>query len=236
MKNFYTKVVNCPLSASECPLAVKDFSTGDIPRGFSYVDQVNPEILVVRKNPGHADKTEKAYYKGRTGKALFEAVMQYKKDRRGGKVRRSRNSNRFRLNELRYLLFVLGYHEQLRPFKSFKVRQNEERSLAKRAFFTNLFKCSTENEQAKIPSSAFSVCYQRYFLDELRRIRPKVILAAGNEVSHFLRRKAQDGQIDVPIVKVKHFSYFYTKNDEAVVLNRTRRLIQTAINRRPTHD
>jgi uracil-DNA glycosylase len=227
LRKFYTRVISCPLTAKECPYALKNFAKGDIPRGFSFKEKAHPDILVVRKNPGHADKAEKEYYRGRKGKSLFKALTRY---HHGKNIIRPKGSNRFSINERRYLLFILGYHKQLVPFKTFQIQDNERKKISQRVFFTNLFKCSTEDEQATIPKSAFSVCYERYFLEELRLVKPRLILAAGREVYNFLQRKEKVGQITVPIIYIKHPSYFYSKENESPKLKKIKRSVKKILN------
>jgi len=229
MKDFYSTVVNCPLTSDECPYALKNLDTGDIPRGFSSHPRIHPDILVVRKNPGHADKTEKDYYRGKQAEELFNELLRYRADLRSGKVHSSKGASRFRTNELRYLLFILGYHKKLKPFKKFQIQVEEEKHIRRRVVFTNLFKCSTRDEQAKIPGQAFSVCYERYFRDELHILRPKLILAAGKEVYGFLSRRAKAGDLDVTILLMKHPSYFYSKIEEPLALRKIKHSVQKVL-------
>jgi uracil-DNA glycosylase len=229
IRDFYTRVVNCPLTSVECPYALKNFSTGDIPRGFSSKGRIHPDILVVRKNPGHADKAEKKYYQGKSGRKLFDALLQYGTDHRSGKIIWSKGTGRFRRNELRYLLFILGYHRKLRPFKGFELDDTERKHIHRHVFFTNLFKCSTRDEQAKIPDSAFSVCYEKYFVEELNLIRPRLILATGREVYRFLRCKEKSGEIAMHVIYVKHPSYFYSRDNEQRELSGIKHSVQQII-------
>ena len=59
----------------------------------------------------------------------------------------------------------------------------------------------------------FENCFNKLFVEELEIYKPKVVLAAGNEVYNFLKHR-----IKYPIVKVKHFTYFYPKKDEVKIL------------------
>ena len=80
--------------------------------------------------------------------------------------------------------------------------------------FTNLFKCNTKCEQERIKNSSFDICYRKYFIQEIELIKPHTILALGDEVSKFLKRK----QLKVHLISIKHPSYFYRKNDEPDIL------------------
>jgi uracil-DNA glycosylase len=231
IRSFYTSVVNCPLTQKDCTLALKNFDTGDIPRGFSSRGRAHPDILVVRKNPGHAEEAEKEYYKGKRGRELFDAVRQFSGDRRAGRLQWSKGTGRFHINEQRYLLYILGRHKKLRPYKGLELKETEQQFLDQHVFFTNLFKCSTDDEQGRIPQQAFSVCYARYFLDELNLLRPRLILATGREAYRFLHAREKAGEIDVPVLYVKHPSYFYSKRDELSKLRELRRSALKILNK-----
>ncbi len=229
LNSFYTEVMNCPLTRSECPHAVRSLKKGDVPRGFHFRKGVRPDVLVVAKNPGHASDRERAYYKDKAGRGLLKAHLKYHKDRRSQIVQGLRKSNRFDTNRRRYLLYILGFHKKLVNYKKYMMDGNDEGRILSKCFFTNLFKCSTEDEQMPINDETFSVCYNQHFLRELSIIRPKVIIAVGREVSRFLRRHSSSGEIAVPVVPIKHFSYFYAKGKEQMAMRRVRHAVRKAI-------
>ena len=87
---------------------------------------------------------------------------------------------------------------------------------------TNLFKCSTRDEQEKLKPHDCVTCFNLYLLPEVSMLRPQVILALGNEVDYILQRLGKNKDLP-PIVKVKHPSYFYKKSDEKTELAKAKK-------------
>jgi len=185
LKHFYSKVMNCSLTHKECLLAVKSKKTGDLPRGFLFNEGIRPDILVVAKNPGTTSSKEKEYYKGKSGQELIKSHLKFNIDRMTGKFHFVSQIHKFQPNRRRYLLYILDIHKTLKPYKEFikdKDILRDEYQIMEKCFFTNLYKCSTENERIPISNKAFTTCYNKHFEKELQIINPKVILAVGGEV------------------------------------------------------
>ena len=121
----------------------------------------------------------------------------------------------------RYLRYLLGNTSRLESFKQYSERIEEGsfigdfEKIMQDVALTNLFKCSTRNEQQKLFSADVSVCVERYFLPEVKLLKPKVILAFGNEVDNFLIRLGLHEHLP-PIIKIKHPSRSYGKKKKCV--------------------
>ena len=232
LKHFYSKVMDCSLTPKECLLAVKSKKTGDAPRGFLFKEGIRPDILVVAKNPGTTSSKEKEYYKGKSGQALIKSHLKFNVDRMTGKFQIPSKIRKFQPNRRRYLLYILDIHKKLMPYKEFiKDRDiyKDEEQIAEKCFFTNLFKCSTEDKRITIHNKDFSTCYNEHFKDELEIINPKVIIAAGREVNGFLTTLKKQGKLSIPFVKVKHFSLSYSLVSEKNELKKIKTQVQKLI-------
>jgi len=210
IKAFYQKVVTC--NNKECAgFAVHDKKNGYMPRAFQWSSTIPCDILVVSKNPGHPLKQES--YKGKDGHQLLNEYMSFRKK----VIKVFYNSNdpsaRFTRNMRRYLRYFLGIDMELKQYQDYHFMIKDDHELFRRVAFTNLYKCSTKKEPGKIPTDMFENCFNKLFVEELEIYKPKVVLAAGNEVYNFLKHR-----IKYPIVKVKHFTYFYPKKDEVKIL------------------
>jgi uracil-DNA glycosylase len=225
---FYIDVMNCSFSKKECPQALKSISAGLVPRAFSPCHSTTADILVVAKNPGHPLSGEPSYFRGKRGKALLKAKEEWDSERSKRMQTTNDNSLKYHRNLRRYLRYFLGISKSLETYDEYQVKynNNHEKEISRRVAFTNLFKCSTKCEQAKIKRSSFAVCYKKYFVREMELIQPKAILTLGSEVSHFL----QAYQLEVPIVSIKHPSYFYQRKDEANILREKKFELQEILN------
>ena len=125
-------------------------------------------------------------------------------------------SLKYQHNLRRYLRYFLGLTEKLETYDEYKQVYSIqfEKEIEKAVSITNLFKCSTECEQEKIKGSSFDVCYDKFFVRELDLIQPQIILALGDEVTKYLKRK----KLRLPLFSIKHPSYFYKKADESDIL------------------
>ena len=232
LKQFYSTVMDCSLTHKECPLAVKSNKDGDVPRGFQFREGVRPDILVVAKNPGTPSSQEKDYYKGKSGQELLNAHLKFNDDRNTGAFQFASQIHKFHPNRRRYLLYLLDIHKTLKPYKEYindgEVVANENQ-IIERCFFTNLFKCSTEDERGPIRYKDFIICYTKHFEKELEIINPKVILAVGGQVNKFLSTLKNQDRLSIPIVKIKHFSLSYPLVSEKNELKKIKTQIQKLI-------
>jgi len=209
LDDLYTKCMNCTNTVSVCPGVWKDIASGIPPRGF-YYKAAPVKLLVVAKNPGHPMKGEPELFRGRTGSELFRAYRDYQcrlyPD--PGKVREP--STRFHKTLFRYISFFLDIHSS---------------DIYLHAAHTNLVKCSTPDEQARLNAKTMERCYAEYFRVELDLLHPKVLLALGREVERFLMERQADHGL--PVVYVRHPAYRYPRNDEARILGDIKRQITT---------
>jgi uracil-DNA glycosylase len=221
IRSFYIKVMNCTYTKCQCSHAWKDFSEGVVPRGFRACTSNTVKILVVGKNPGHPLEGETDFYKGKKGEDLFKAKEKWDSERY--KLIQTTNdpSLKYHINLIRYLRYFLGLSKKLETYKGYKKNyvQDHETEISEQVAFTNLFKCSMVHEQEKIKNASFDICYQKYFMREIGLIKPQAILALGDEVAKFLKKK----QLKVPLVSIKHPSYFNRKNDEIGILRKEKK-------------
>lgn len=219
--------MNCNCGKSECPQALKSFRTGWVPRGFSPHNSSRTKILVVGKNPGHPLEGETSFYKNKKGEVLLSAREKWSIEWLKRLKNTNDNSLKYHKNLRRYLRYFLDLSAKLEQYDEYKPGTGEN-AIKKAVSFSNLFKCSTECEQEKIKDNSFGVCYEKYFIREIELIKPQIILALGNEVSKYLKRK----QLSIPLVSIKHPSYFYKGADEVDILSSKKRELRTKLIRR----
>jgi len=206
----YTDCVNCSNNENDCPSIWKDFSTGVIPRGF-YFESSNIQILVIAKNPGHPLEREQKLLVNKSGKELLNSYFSFHRSLYKKFKFSSERSTTFHKNLFnRYLPYFLDIPAE---------------KIYSKIAHTNLVKCSTRNEQERLNKRVMLTCFNKYLLNEIRIYQPKVILALGNEVYQFLK-KHQD-KFNVPIIKIKHPSYFYRKEEEKEILKSIKEEIHT---------
>jgi len=220
---FYTECVNCALTRKQCPKAWKDRRIGMIPRGFELPLSRRPKLLVVGKNPGHPldEFGECQLYIGKRGKDLLDAWLGWRDHLLKMILATSDDSLKYHKNRNRYLRFILGHSKRLEPYSEYSRRtlnsdvvMKDYAKIMRSTAMTNLFKCSTRNERQKLKASDVAPCYNKFFSKEIHLMRPRAILAFGNEVYEILRRL--DTERNLPfIVAIKHPSYFYLKQSEA---------------------
>jgi uracil-DNA glycosylase len=181
------------------------------PRGF-YTAATGPvRILVVGKNPGHILPHEAARYTGKPAAEVARAHLGFAGATFEGAQHAepvSSRSTMFHRRLRRYLVTVLGVAED---------------DVFKHAAYTNLVKCSTADEQARLHAGTMRECFARHLQREIAFFVPVALLALGGEVAHFLRRAARSGMHDRPVLRVKHPSYPYRKDELDAVLEDLRR-------------
>jgi len=201
LESLYINCMNCANTPSHCPGIWKNIPAGVPPRGFFF--KVAPvKLLVVAKNPGHPLKNEVGLYCGRSGRDLFLAYRQFQEKvyPDPGKIREF--STRFHKTLFRYISYFLDI-----PGTDIYLH----------AAHTNLVKCSTRDEQARLKPKTMMECYTQYFRTELELLRPKVLLALGREVERFLIERQTDHNL--PVVYIKHPSYRYRREEEKQILS-----------------
>lgn len=212
---FYTKCMNCKNTKKECPKIWKDFDKGVVPRGFHF-ESPKIKLLIVGKNPGHPFKDEKKKYLNKRGKTLFEAKENFQKEYYNNidnTFKEDKRSHTYHKNLFRYMGYFLGLLEL--PKKE-KINSQLIHKIYSQIATTNLVKCSIKDEQAILHKDIIYPCYRKFFLEELKLFKPKLILALGKEVYHFLKHQKE---IKIPIVCIKHPSYYYKKEEEIKILN-----------------
>jgi len=201
LESLYVNCMNCGNTALQCPGIWKNISAGLPPRGFFF--KVAPvKLLIVAKNPGHPLKGEVDLYRGRIGSDLFFAYRRFQKKvyPDPGKIREF--STRFHKTLFRYISYFLDI-----PGTDIYLH----------AAHTNLVKCSTRDEQARLKPKTMMECYTQYLRTELELLRPKVLLALGREVERFLIERQTDHNL--PVVYIKHPSYRYRREEEKQILS-----------------
>lgn len=227
IRKFYIDVMNCKYTNNNCPQAWKDSSLGVVPRAFTPCKSQQASILVVAKNPGHPLNGESDYFRDKTGEALLKAKERFDLEKQAWIQTSKDRSLRYHKNLRRYLRYFLSISPRLETYGEYKRTycSEHDKAIFCRVALTNLFKCSTEDEREKIKSESLQTCYQKYLLREIELWRPKVILTLGDEVSAFLKKK----NLTVPLVSIKHPSYFYRKEEEkrilGIVKNRLTRIV-----------
>ena len=200
LQELYIRCMNCTNTSVSCPGIWKDIQNGVPPRGF-YFEYAPIKILAVAKNPGHPFDDEKPKFAGKNGRDLYQAHQHLHTDASSIPESLKNPSLRFRYNLLRYLSKFLD------------VPVSE---VYKYAAHTNLVKCSTTKEQGSLHPQTMEECYNKFLAEEVKLFQPEVLLAFGREVEYFLLRKSW--KLGIPVVYIKHPSYFYRKDQEEQIL------------------
>ncbi len=209
----YRQVTNCPNTCRDCPGINR--SKFNPPRGFFNATlSGRADVLVVGKNPGHAVPSETKRYKAATGKRnLTQLTQNFARDcfLAPEKIEEGKSQSlRFHRNLIACLTEIL----QMPTLKLFK-----------KVAYTNLVKCSTTNEQGSLSSKLMRECGHRFLLKEIALIKPKVIIALGDEVDRFLHHR--DVRLGLPpVLYLKHTSRYLSKIKRAETLERLRREVR----------
>ncbi len=215
---FYASVCDCPNTEAQCPGVVNSRATGWPPRGF-FTEAVDTpvELLAVCKNPGHLLPDEALVYQGLPGIEIARVHINYARSTFKGHndhLANARRSTTFHKNLVRYLAYFLD----VPPEQVF-------RSVA----YTNLVKCSSHGERDPLQPKTMTECFSRHFVREIAYFKPKVLLAFGREVERFLVEAKSRRLHSLPVVYVKHPSYYYHKENEVAILAELKARVRRSI-------
>jgi Uracil DNA glycosylase superfamily len=202
LAEFYAPVCGC---AQKCT-GIKNCKTdGWVPRGFyTEYNPKNPILLMaVCRNPGHPLSIEMVSYQNSScSTETAERHLAFSRDvfyGLGNSAEDARRKTVFHRNLIRYLKFFLDVPE----CDVFKV-----------AAYTNLVKCSTLGLQDRLHTETVSQCFDQHFRREVDYFNPRVLLAFGREVENYLKKAKKENHHNLPIVYIKHPSYFYQRDME----------------------
>lgn len=212
--NFYQTVCACPCTSKECPNTINNSQEGIPPRGFYTLGTPRSvKLLIVGKNPGHLLDNERKLYLNQTARQMvetqFNLIHQIFQGCHQPTMRKNRSLT-FHRNLLRYFSYFLDIPVE---------------QVFHHCAYTNLVKCQTLGEQDKLHKTTMANCFERHFSRELEYFQPKVLVALGGEVYQMLSKAS----LEIPIIKIKHPSYYYSKEDEAEILQGIKREIQAVI-------
>jgi len=199
LKNIYINCMNC---TKNCNNIYKDILNGIPPRGF-YFKIIPIKILIIGKNPGHPLRNQKDVFKDKTGENLYITYRTYLENLYSNILFNTDKSTTFHKNLFRYISFFLDI-------------SNNINEIYKYVAHTNLLKCSTRDEQLPLNKckEAVDTCFNTYLINEIDNMQPKILLALGREVYKYLNKK----DLKIPIIYIKHPSYYYKKNEEKEIL------------------
>ena len=212
LNNLYINCMNCKIN---CNNILKDNPNGLPPRGF-YFKNIPIKILIIGKNPGHPLNNETNVFKNKTGADLFFTYRTYQDNLYSNILTNKDKSTTFHKNLFRYISFLLDI-------------PNDIKEIYKYAAHTNLLKCSTINERQKLRNckEAVDTCFNTYLLSEIDYLQPKVLLALGKEVYNYLNKYKKE--LKIPIIYIRHLSYYYKKNEEKEILLKIKKEINKYI-------
>lgn len=202
----YTEICKC--HSEICSDVFNCLREGSPPRGF-YTESSGPvKILVVGKNPGHVLESERAIYIDKNASQIVEEHLNLTKKVffRGNTEISSleKRSTQFHNNLMSYLSYFLDV---------------SSKEVFKHVAYTNLVKCSTSNEQAKLTKPTQDECFNRHLNKELNFFKPECILALGREVESYLLNAYKNGIHNYPVLYIKHPSYHYKKDQKDDILS-----------------
>ena len=213
----YKSVVECQsptcVKSGEILNSLESRASGSLPRGFFTEAAREVQILVVGKNPGHILAAESALYRDLSAEKFVDAHMSFSREVFGKNLSISgsdKKSITFHSNLIFYLSTILGANPE---------------DVFKSVAYTNLVKCSTKDEQAKIKRETMSECFGKHLVHEIHYFRPKVLLALGREVEAFLNFSKSKQLHALDVVYVKHPSYHYRKDIRDKELSKIRSLV-----------
>ena len=212
LDSLYISCMSCPNTEKQCKEILKDYKNGIPPRGFLF-KAAPVKLLVVSKNPGHPLNGETKKYIGRMGIDLFEAFRNHQKEVYYH-LNKSKDRNlRFHKNLFSYMSYVFKIDPKEGEYDIDKIYQHMAH--------TSLVKCSTNGEQDKLNPQTMEECFNKYFLDELKLLKPKVLLALGREVENFLNAKKAEFKLpkELKIIYIKHPSYPLGRQNEKRILS-----------------
>jgi hypothetical protein len=205
---FYASVCDCTNTETQCPGVVNSRATGWPPRGFfTEADHMPVDLLAVCKNPGHLLPDEALLYQGRSGTEIAQIHINFARSTFKGDndlSAEARRSTTFHKNLIRYLSFFLN----VPPEQVFR-----------HVAYTNLVKCSSHGERDSLKSKTMTECFSRHFVREIAYFKPKAILAFGRETERFLVEARSRQFHALPVIYVKHPSYYYRKDNEYAILS-----------------
>ncbi len=217
----YKSVVDCQSAlcakSGEILNSLESRASGSLPRGFFTEASREVQILVVGKNPGHILASEAALYKDLAAERFIDAHMSFSKEVFRKKLSISgadKKSTTFHSNLFFYLSAILDANAE---------------DVFKLAAYTNLVKCSTIDEQAKIKRRTMSECFGKHLIKEINYFRPKVLLALGREVESHLNFAKSKQLHALDVVYIKHPSYHYKKDMRDKELEKIKSLVLGAM-------
>jgi uracil-DNA glycosylase len=104
--------------------------------------------------------------------------------------------------------------------------ETHEADVFKHAAYTNLVKCSMQDEQGLLRGATMSECFKRHLRREIDFFKPVALVAFGREVEQFLERAAREGLHDRPVFYLKHPSYPYRRDRLQGALDEVRKKIK----------
>jgi len=161
----------------------------------------------VCKNPGHLLPGEAEEYKNLSGAELARIHMDFARRTFQGEndlTSEARRSTIFHKNLLRYVAHFLSIPQA---------------GVFSRIAYTNLVKCSTRGERDPLQPKTMRECLRKHFVREIAYFRPKVLIAFGREVEDSLVGARIQRLHDLPVIYVKHPSYFYRREEERDILD-----------------
>lgn len=211
---FYASVCGCSNTSAECPGIINSRATGWIPRGFLTAASPPVKLFAVCKNPGHPLNDEPVMYRDKSAAEIATAHLRFASRTFKGDsdhLRGVKASTRFHKNLVRYLAFFLDLPAE---------------AVFQHVLYTNLVKCSTVGERDQLQPKTMNECFTHHLLREIAFFQPKVLLAFGREVERFLIEAREQQRHMLPVVYIKHPSYFYRKDIEHEVLVKLKTQIQ----------
>lgn len=181
---FYTTVVQCKKCNDVCPGVIRNSSQeGWPPRGFYTEGQPRQiDFLIVGMNPGHPLDDEFERYAGKKPRDLVDAEMDIMRSR----IVALTTGSPIRINDSIIPKTKVKFQNIL--IKRMQVALDcAPDKVFLRCALTNLVKCSTIQERTPRIEEAKKVCYETFFLEEVRLFPAlRAIIALGDVVEEFL--------------------------------------------------
>jgi hypothetical protein len=191
LEAIYSKITVCN---KRCQDIHNEPATGIMGRSFYCpFDVSGVSLLLVSKNPGISRQHENRIYAHLTDR---ERVTEHEKFIKGRFLGTNRIINsRYHENILQWVAIILAV-------------EPTHDAIFRRTAMTALVKCQSQQDKTKkLPKSTKDICSDTFLYSEINIIRPKLLLALGDEAYKYLTQSDIQSRHKLPVDRLYHPSW-----------------------------